>query len=58
MGRVVGARGFLSVGSAEEEGTQEAGPVRQGAVKEAASSLLHPSQKTDRQGPTPGSCRV
>lgn len=54
MGRAVGVRGFLSVGSNEKEGMQEASPVRQGAVKEAAGSLSHPSHRNDRQGPTPG----
>lgn len=58
MGRVVGARGFLSVGSAEEEGTQEAGPVRQGAVKEAASSLLHPNKKLIDRAPPQDSYRI
>lgn len=46
----MGVRGFLSAGSTEE-GAQDARPERQGAVKEAASSLSHPSQRANVRGP-------
>lgn len=47
----MGVEGFLSVGSTEEEGAQGAGPVRQGAVKEAAASLSRPTVGLTDRGP-------
>lgn len=40
----MGVGGFLSVGGTEEEETQKARPVREGAAKEADGSLVHESQ--------------
>ena len=53
MGRAVGAGGFLSVGSAEEEGMQGTRPVRQGAGKEASGLLSQPSSRLTDRAPHP-----
>ena len=58
MGRAVGAGGFLSVGSAEEEGMQGARPVRQGAGKEAGGLLSQPSSGLTDRAPHPRGCMV